>query len=106
MAVAVHATAIHKHYRSPAGPLPVLRGLDLAVERGATAAITGESGSGKSTLLNIVAGLDHLGRAGYTLAASTWPSSTRRSWRAIGAPWAWCSSFTICCATSACWTIC
>ena len=61
MAVAVHAAGIHKHYRSAAGPLPVLRGLDLAVERGATAAITGESGSGKSSLLNIVAGLDHFG---------------------------------------------
>ena len=61
MAVAVRAAGIHKHYRSPAGPLPVLRGLDLVVDPGACAAITGESGSGKSTLLNIVAGLDHFG---------------------------------------------
>ena len=61
MAVKVHAAGIHKHYRSPAGPLPVLRGLDLVVDPGACAAITGESGSGKSTLLNIIAGLDHFG---------------------------------------------
>ena len=59
MAVAVHAGDIHKHYRSPAGPLAVLRGLDLSVDAGTCAAITGESGSGKSTLLNIIAGLDH-----------------------------------------------
>ena len=61
MAVAVHAAGIHKNYQSPAGPLPILRGLDLGVDPGACAAITGESGSGKSTLLNIVAGLDHFG---------------------------------------------
>ena len=61
MAVAVCAAGIHKHYQSPAGPLPVLRGLDLTVDSGACAAITGESGSGKSTLLNIIAGLDHFG---------------------------------------------
>ena len=59
MAVAVRASGIHKHYRSPAGPLPVLRGVDLAVDPGACAAITGDSGSGKSTLLNVIAGLDH-----------------------------------------------
>ena len=63
MAVAVRATGIHKHYGSPAGPLPVLRGVDLAVDPGACAAITGDSGSGKSTLLNVIAGLDHI-RAG------------------------------------------
>ena len=61
MPVAVRASGIKKQYRSPAGPLPVLRGVDLAVDAGACAAITGESGSGKSTLLNIVAGLDRFG---------------------------------------------
>lgn len=61
MAATVHAAGIHKQYQSPAGPLPILRGLDLAVEAGACAAITGASGSGKSTLLNIIAGLDHFG---------------------------------------------
>ena len=61
MAVAVRATGLWKHYASSGGRLTVLRGLDLAIEPGATVAISGESGCGKSTLLNIVAGLDHFG---------------------------------------------
>ena len=74
MAVTVRAAGIHKHYQSPTGPLPVLRGVDLTVQPGACAAITGASGSGKSTLLNVIAGLDrfHPGRlhvGGVDLAA-------------------------------------
>jgi lipopolysaccharide transport system ATP-binding protein len=37
--------------------LDVLRGLDLAVPRGATLGVVGQNGSGKSTLLKILAGI-------------------------------------------------
>ena len=38
--------------------LQILRGIDLEIKRGETAAIVGTSGSGKSTLLGLLAGLD------------------------------------------------
>jgi Fe-S cluster assembly ATP-binding protein len=39
-----------------AGDQPILRGLDLVLERGEVAAVMGPNGSGKSTLANVVAG--------------------------------------------------
>jgi len=51
-------TAVHKHYLLGRAALPVLRGVDLAVESGSFTAITGASGSGKSTLLHVLSGLD------------------------------------------------
>ncbi len=50
---------LHKSYPGPEGPVAVLRGVSLTLDRGESLALTGESGSGKSTLLHLVAGLDH-----------------------------------------------
>ncbi|SEN58487.1 putative ABC transport system ATP-binding protein [Gemmobacter aquatilis] len=47
-----------KSYRSAAGEVQALRGVDFQAARGEFIVILGPSGSGKSTFLNIVGGLD------------------------------------------------
>jgi NitT/TauT family transport system ATP-binding protein len=44
-------------YKTPAGPLPVLNDLSLAIPTGAFCAVVGPSGCGKSTLTRLIAGL-------------------------------------------------
>jgi lipoprotein-releasing system ATP-binding protein len=54
----VVAEGIVKGYRTPAGYVPVLAGLDLEVQAREMLAITGASGVGKSTLLHVLGTLD------------------------------------------------
>ncbi len=49
---------VHLTLNSAAGPVQILRGANLAINSGETAAIIGPSGSGKSTLLMIMTGLE------------------------------------------------
>jgi putative ABC transport system ATP-binding protein len=49
---------VHVTLPSRAGPVSILRGLDLSVPRGESIAVVGRSGSGKSTLLMVIAGLE------------------------------------------------
>jgi len=49
---------VSKSYRSEAGAVPVLNGMNLAIDAGETVAIVGPSGSGKSTILNLLGALD------------------------------------------------
>jgi putative ABC transport system ATP-binding protein len=49
---------VHVTLPSRAGPVDILRGIDLTVAAGDAIAVVGPSGSGKSTLLMVIAGLE------------------------------------------------
>jgi putative ABC transport system ATP-binding protein len=49
---------IHLTLKSWAGPVNILRGIDLAIDRGEAIGMVGPSGSGKSTLMSVMAGLE------------------------------------------------
>ena len=53
----IEIKGVRHAYRTKAGPLPVLDGLELAVPEGEFCAVVGPSGCGKSTLTRLVAGL-------------------------------------------------
>ena len=56
--VVLSAQGLQKSFASPAGPLVVLRSVDLVVHAGESVSIRGSSGSGKTTLLQLLGGLD------------------------------------------------
>ncbi len=58
------ATGIKKNY----GKLPVLKGVDIAVQKGEIVSIVGSSGAGKSTMLHILGTLDQADSGSISLA--------------------------------------
>ncbi|MFP4324332.1 MAG: ABC transporter ATP-binding protein [Anaerolineales bacterium] len=49
---------LEKTYQTPAGPLNVLRGVDLEIQKGQFISLIGPSGSGKTTFLNMITAID------------------------------------------------
>jgi lipoprotein-releasing system ATP-binding protein len=56
--VILSCNGLYKSFVSPAGPVEVVRDLDLAVESTEMVAILGESGAGKTTLLHLIGAID------------------------------------------------
>ena len=54
----VRLADVHVTLESTAGPVKILRGIDLSIAAGSSVSVVGPSGSGKSTLLAVVGGIE------------------------------------------------
>jgi putative ABC transport system ATP-binding protein len=67
---AVSLQNVHLTLASRAGPVDILRGVDLEVRPGEALGIVGPSGSGKTTLLMVIAGLEHVSGGAIAVAGT------------------------------------
>jgi putative ABC transport system ATP-binding protein len=87
--LAFRVRALTKVYRTGAGDVHALRGVDLDIRERETLVLLGPSGSGKSTLLNILGGLDRASSGevifgGHDLAKATDTQLTHYRRRSVG----------------------
>ncbi len=67
---AIVMEGVHLTLAGPAGPVNILRGVDLNVAAGSAVGIVGPSGSGKTTMLMVVAGLEHVSQGRVVIAGT------------------------------------
>jgi ABC-2 type transport system ATP-binding protein len=53
----IHIRGVSKSFRSPQGPIHAVRGIDVSINAGETAALLGPNGAGKSTTIDMLLGL-------------------------------------------------
>jgi putative ABC transport system ATP-binding protein len=61
---------VHLTLEGPAGPVNILRGIDLSIAAGTTVGIVGPSGSGKTTMMMVVAGLERISSGAVRVAGT------------------------------------
>jgi putative ABC transport system ATP-binding protein len=67
---AISLSKVHLTLEGPAGPVNILRGVDLSVTQGAAVGVVGPSGSGKTTMLMIIAGLERVSSGDVRIAGT------------------------------------
>ncbi|NBB82954.1 MAG: ATP-binding cassette domain-containing protein [Alphaproteobacteria bacterium] len=67
-AASIRLDGVHLELASAAGPVNILRGIDLAIGRGEVVSVVGPSGSGKSSMMMLIGGLERPTRGAITVA--------------------------------------